>query len=474
MRISDVNKTNWEQIAKATREKLIASQVKLNANVTVCDIDDQIEQIKQLDENLPLYGVCIAVKDNISTQGIRTTASSYILDNYVPVYDATIIQKLKAAGAIIVSKTSMDELGMGGTNLNAYTGKVNNPYNLEHITGGSSGGSAAVVAAGLVPIALGTDTGDSIRKPAHYCGLVGLKPTYGRISRYGVIPYASSLDHVGFFTTTVKDSAKMLEITAGRDNLDMTSLCTEVEAFSNAQSSVKGKKIAILKNVQDSIDDQIMLNKFTELCDFLRKEGAIVEEVLFNQNNMNALLPTYLIIANAEATANHANLDGIKFGMQESGDSLEEIMTNTRTKGFSTQVRTRFLMGEHSLDTENQERIFRKAQKVRRVIVDELNEKLAQYDALLSLAASSPAPTPASLKEQEQLSDKHLVAENNMLLGNFSGYPSISIPLGFKNELPFGISLLTKAQEEMMLFEVGLKIEEFSNLSGVTKGGNIE
>lgn len=471
MKITDITKDNWETIALQTKENLLKSQSELNANVTICDLQQQIENLKTMSSDLPLYGVCIAVKDNISTKGIRTTASSYILDDYVPVYDATIIEKLKKAGAIIVSKTSMDELGMGGTNINAYTGKVNNPYNLNHITGGSSGGSAAVVAAGIVPVALGTDTGDSIRKPASYCGLVGLKPTYGRISRYGVIPYASSLDHVGFFTTTVKDSAKMLEITAGRDDLDMTSLNAEVEQFSNAVANVKNKKIAIIKNVQDNIDDEIMLNKFQELCEYLKQEGAIVEEITFNQNNMNALLPTYLIIANAEATANHANLDGIKFGIQEKGNTLEEIMINTRTKGFSKQVRTRFLMGEYSLDTENQERIFRKAQKVRRVIVDELNEKLKDYDAILTLASASTAPTIEDLSNRDQLSNTHLISENSMLLGNFSGYPSISVPIGFKDELPFGISLLTKAKTEMELFEIALKIEEFSNLAGITKGG---
>lgn len=466
MEINDIRLENFIEKALETKKKLEESQSLYNASVTICDIESQIEELKMKDANLALYGVCIGVKDNINTKGIKTTASSRILDNYVPIYDATIVKKLKEAGAIIASKTSMDELGMGGTNLNAYTGRTYNPYDLSRITGGSSGGSAALVAAKILPVALGTDTGDSIRKPASYCNVVGLKPTYGRISRFGVIPYASSLDHVGFFTTTVKDSALMLKITAGRDDLDATTLFDEVMDYTKIEGNVKGKKIAILQNVQDCIDNEVMLKQFDDLLNYLENQGAEVEKIYFDERNLKALLPTYFIIANAEASANHSNLDGIKFGVQEEGNSLEEIMIHTRTKGFSKQVRTRFLMGSYSLDSDNQEFIFKKAQRVRRVIVDELREKLKDYDALLCLAASSTAPTPESLLEQEELSSKYLIADNNMLLGNFSGYPSITIPLGFDQGLPFGISLMSNAKREDLLFEIGLKIEEFSKVKG--------
>lgn len=466
MKISDINIENFEEKALEIQKKLEETQSLYNANVTICDVKSQIKELKMKNKDLPLYGVCIGIKDNINTKGIRTTASSRILDNYIPIYDATIIKKLKEAGAIIVSKTSMDELGMGGTNLNAYTGRTYNPYDVTRITGGSSGGSAALVAADIVPVTLGTDTGDSIRKPASYCNLVGLKPTYGRISRFGVIPYASSLDHVGFFTNTLADSALMLSLTAGRDDLDATSLFDEVIDYTKITGNVQGKKIAILQNVQDCIDNELMINQFDNLVHYLQSQGAIVEKVYFDERNLKALLPTYLIIANAEASANHSNLDGIKFGMQEEGNTLEEIMVNTRTKGFSKQVRTRFLMGAYSLDTDNQEFIFKKAQRVRRVIVNELNEKLSGYDALLCLAASSVAPTPETLVNQEELSSKYLIAENNMLLGNFSGYPSVTIPLGFEGHLPFGVSLLSHAKREDLLFEIGLKIEEFSTKKG--------
>jgi len=388
------------------------AQKKLNAIVTFIDPSEQIEAVKKMDESLPLYGVPIAIKDNFNTKGIRTTASSRILDNYVPIYDATVIKKLKDAGAILFAKTSMDELGMGGTNLNAYTGKVNNPYDVNRISGGSSGGSAALVAEGVVPVAMGTDTGDSIRKPAAYCGIVGFKPTYGRISRYGVIPYASSLDHVGFFTTCIKDAARMLQVCAGRDDHDMTSSYEKIEEYEkNLNSDIRGKKIAILDNVMNSIEDQRIVDNFNEVIEKLEKRGAIVERVSMDETLLQTLLPVYLIIANAEACANHSNLDGVRFGMREEGHDLEEIMINSRTKGFSSAVRKRFVLGSYSLFVENQEKLFRKAQKVRRVIVDEYKKILEQYDCVIASAAPTVAPHPED-SVGEKMSDTYLVAEN--------------------------------------------------------------
>ncbi|MEG0274543.1 MAG: amidase, partial [Longicatena sp.] len=203
----------------------------MNAVVNFIDTQEQIKELDSIDKDALLYGVPVVLKDNINTAGIPTTASSRILNNYVPIYNAHIVDKLKAAGAIFVAKASMDELGMGGTNKNAYTGKVNNPWDTTRISGGSSGGSAVLVASGATPLAIGTDTGDSIRKPAAYNGIIGMKPTYGRISRYGIIPYASSLDHVGYFTTSMKDAAVALEVLAGRDDRDMTSSYKEVENY---------------------------------------------------------------------------------------------------------------------------------------------------------------------------------------------------------------------------------------------------
>ena len=464
MRYSDCNKTLRENVMKSY-ELASASQEKLNAVVTFADVEKQIEETIQ-DETLPLYGKPVAVKDNISTKGIRTTASSRILDNYVPVFDAAVVEKLKAAGATIICKTSMDELGMGGTNLNAYTGKVNNPYDLSRISGGSSGGSAALVAAGVVPMALGTDTGDSIRKPASYCGVVGFKPTYGRISRYGVIPYASSLDHVGFFTTCVEDACVTLKCLAGRDDRDMTSSYEPVGEYDkNLNSDLNGKKIAVLDNVLSSIKDERIVNEFHQLMKKLEDRGAVIVHVTMDENLLQTLLPVYLIIANAEACANHSNLDGVRFGMREEGNDLEEIMINSRTKGFSGAVRKRFVLGSYSLFTENQEKLFRKAQKVRRVIVDSYTSILKDCDCIVAPAAATVAPHENDSVD-EKMSDTYLVAENHMILGNMAGTPSLTLPYTFIDGLPVGVNVSAKAFDEQTVLNVAKAIEEETQLEG--------
>lgn len=445
-------------------EKAKAYQDTLNAVVTFYELDEQLSELKNICDEAPLYGVPIVLKDNVNTKGVRTTASSRILDNYVPVYDAHIVKKLKEAGAVFIAKASMDELGMGGTNINAYTGKVNNPWNVDRISGGSSGGSAVLTASGVVPIAIGTDTGDSIRKPAAYNGVIGLKPTYGRISRYGIIPYASSLDHVGFFANAIEDAAKTLRVIAGRDDQDMTSSYEVVPNYEEAlNSDIKGKKIAVFDNVLDAINNQDILDNFKSLCMKLEQRGAILEHVSLDDKLMNALVPVYFIISNAEATANHSNLDGIRFGKRELGETMEDIMIHTRTKGFSSYVRKRFVIGSYSLFEENQDKLLRKAQKVRRLIVEELAQVLQSYDVLLAPATGSVAPLEGDSSE-EKLSKTYLVAENHMVLGNFSGYPSITIPAGFVEGMPIGINMSAKPFCEQTLFNIGLAIEEETGL----------
>lgn len=467
MRIKDCNNRDLSFI-KEVDERIHKSQDKLNAVVTFCDVDEQLKDYHAEDTAL-LKNVPVILKDNVNTKGTRTTASSRILDNYVPVYDATIVKKLRATGAVFMAKASMDELGMGGTNLNAYTGKVNNPWDLKRITGGSSGGSAALVAAGLVPLAIGTDTGDSVRKPAAYCGVIGLKPTYGRISRYGIIPYASSLDHVGLFTTNVEDAAIALEVLSGRDDHDMTSSQKPVENYKELlNSDLNGKTIGIIQNVQSAIQNEAITASFDALVKKLEEKGAKVVSVEFDQDLMNTLLPTYYVISNAEATANHSNLDGIRFGMREEGDDLTSIMINSRTKGFSAEVRKRFVIGSYSLFVENQEKIFRKAQRVRRKIVEHLDEKLEQCDILLASAAGGIAPYPED-SFGDKLSATHLVAENHMLLGNFSGYPSITVPSDMVENMPIAVNLLGKAFDEVTVLSVAKAIEEICAQDDVCK-----
>lgn len=464
MQIKDVIRT--DEFLKANLQQLEAINKSLNAIVSFADLDQSIAAAND-DNDALLYKVPVVLKDNITTKGLKTTGSSNILDNYVPVFDATVTKKIQAAGGIIMGKASMDELGMGGTGLNAHTGAVHNPYDLKRITGGSSSGSAAVVASGCTPLSIGTDTGDSIRKPAALCGVVGVKPTYGRISRYGVIPYASSLDHVGYFTTSVEDAALALEVLAGRDELDMTSSFEPVKAYRELlNGDLASKRIGIIDNVE--IKDSQVQACFDDLIKKMEANGALIEKVHFNEKLMKALLPVYLIISNAEATSNHSNLDGIRFGKRVDGNDLDEIMTNSRSQGFSNYVKKRFIIGSYSLYTDNQEVIFRKAQKVRRLIVDELKNKLVNFDALIAMAAVDIA------NKQEDCNAMHFTAENevnenHLVLANFSGYPSMTLPCGFKDGMPLGVNLLCKPFDEELMFNIAKGIEDITGLKGIVK-----
>lgn len=459
------NSENVESRILEAAEKAHEAHEKLNAVVTFIDPAEQISNLNEYKEGL-MYGVPVALKDNVNTKGIRTTASSRILDNYVPVYDATIVKKLREAGAVFVAKTSMDELAMGGTNLTAATGPVLNPYDTTCISGGSSGGSAVLVAEGVVPMAIGTDTGDSIRKPASYCNIVGFKPTYGRISRYGIIPYSSSLDHVGTFTRTVKDAALSLEVLAGRDDLDMTSSNLPVEHYLDAvKGEVAGKKIAVIKNIIDAIENQETLKCFENVVNGLKAKGAIVEEVEMNQQLLRAILPTYFLIANCEATANHSNLDGLRFGNRKEADSSEGIMMKTRTEGLCAYVRKRFVIGSYGLFVENQERLFRQAQRVRRLICEDVDRVLNEYDAFIAPASANGAPK-VDAPAMDQMSDAYLIAENHMALGNFTGYPSITVPMGMTGGMPVGVNLTGRAFEEGELLNIAQAIEDLMNKAG--------
>lgn len=433
----------------------------LNAMITFMDPKEQVESLPASGK---LRGVPIVLKDNVSTKGTRTTAGSRILSNYVPVYDAEIVTKLKQAGAVCIGKASMDELAMGGTNTTCFTGAAHNPWDTRRMTGGSSGGSAALVASGVVPVAIGSDTGDSVRKPAAFNGVVGVKPTYGRISRYGIVPYASSLDHVGYFTGNVEDACVTLEVLAGRDERDMTSSLRPVEEYcAHLNSDMHGKKIAILSNVLEGIENQDTKDQFYALVEKLRSRGAVVEEYSFNEDLMKAILPTYFIIANCEATSNHSNLDGIRFGVREEGKDMQEIMTNSRTKGFGPLIRRRFVIGSYGLFEENQEKVFRKAQKVRRLIVKAMNTCFRDYDAILAPASGDIAPLLEENKV-ETLSDEHLIAENYMAMANFSGSPSMTVPMGFHEGCPLGVNLTCKAWDEQTMFDVAKAIEEETGL----------
>lgn len=436
-------------------------QQRLNAFVTITK-EEALAKLEgfQFDEKNWLSGIPFVAKDNYSTKGIKTTASSRMLEHYVPIYNAHVIDLLNEKACIMIGKSSMDELAMGGTNKSALTGPVGNPYDVSRIAGGSSGGSAAIVGSGLIPFALGSDTGDSIRKPAGYCGVIGFKPTWGRISRYGVIPYASSLDHVGAFTRSVEDMAIVIEAMSGRDDRDMTSSNRPVEAYyDHLTSDIQDKKIAVIKNVYDQISNSEIKENFDHMIDLYRKMGCTVDFVEYDETLLKAMLPTYTIIANSEATSNHACLDGVKYGTRVDAATPDEVMIASRTNGFGAHIKRRFILGNLALATHNQEKMFRKAQRVRRLIVEGLNRIYDQYDLILGPTAGHVA---ARIEEEEtdRLTDEYLILENHLVLGNFAGTPSLTLPCGFVDEMPIGINIMGKLFEEQTVLNAAYALEK--------------
>ncbi len=426
--------------------------------------ENAIKMAKELNEpeidNL-LWGIPFAIKDNISTKGIPTTASSDILKDYVPIYNATIIDKLIAKKAIPLAKVTLDELAMGGTGATGHLGRTTNPYDIkgEHQIGGSSCGSAAVVASGIVPFALGSDTGDSIRKPASYAGLVGLKPTWGRISRFGLFPFTPSLDSLGFFTRSVEDSAIILNAVAGYDKLDFTSSKVKVDNYlEDLNKPLKGIKIAVIKEILDSVSDTNIKNKFNETLKLYQDSGATINYVNVDHKLLQTLFPTYYIISCAEATSNNANLDGVKFGLNIEGESYNESLIKTRSKGFSERIKRRFVIGSFSLMAENQKELYLRATKNRHKIVDVINNILKDNDVIYLPA--SPTVAPKFDNKVDQLQDEYLIADNYMVIANFAGLPSLTIPTGFIDNLPFGFNLTGRAFEEKKLFNIAKALED--------------
>ncbi len=420
-----------------------------------------------------LNGIPYALKDNISTKGILTTASSNILKDYIPLYDATVYKKLKDSGAVLMGKTVLDELAMGGTGTTGHTGIVRNPWNKDRMIGGSSAGSAASVALGIVPFAIGSDTGDSIRKPAAYGGVVGYKPTYGRISRYGLFSFASSLDHVGVFARSVKDISYVMDIVKGHDDKDMTSLPDEdISYVSLLDNDVSGKKLFYIKEAVeiDNGNNELkeIISNFNGVIDKCRKLGMIVEEVSFGKDLLEAIYPVYNVISCAEATSNNSNLTGIPFGNRVDGKNVNDIMMRTRTNGFSELIKRRFVIGSYVLQKENQEKLFLNACRVRRLIVNRMNELFDKYDGLIMPTSGDIAPLFD--KASDKLSDEYLILGNHLVIGNFGGFPSISIPSGFVNDMPVSVNITGRAKEDYLVLNMANKIEELLGCKGMVTG----
>ena len=435
----------------------------------ICE-KEAIEFAKTLgepEEDNLLWGIPYLLKDNFSTKDIPTTASSNILKNYVPVFDATVVTKLKAKKAILIGKTTLDELAMGGTGTSGHLGITYNPYDAkkERLCGGSSCGSAAGVSSCITPFSIGSDTGDSVRKPASFNGLVGIKPTWGRISRYGLFSFANSLDHVAYFTRSVEDSAIILNALAGRDDRDMTSSYEKVENYVDFLPT-KGSKIAVIKEIIDSVHDEFYVKKFYEFIDNLKAQGYVVDVVSMDEKLLRAVLPVYFVISCAEAGSNNANLDGIKFGVRKDGNSYDEIMKNSRSEGFGELIKRRFILGSFALFAENKDDLFFRAQKARRLIVDAYNKILSEYDAVL--APSAPSIAPKFTDSSEKLSSNYLIADNHLAIQNFAGLPSLTLPLCFENGMPIGINITTKIFEERKIFSICRDFEEIIGLKNVS------
>ena len=436
---------------------------KLNTYITEC-FDEALISAKNFDKkrdyNGLLAGVPIAVKDLFCTKNVKTTAGSKILHNFIPTYESTVTNKLWEQGAFLLGKLNCDEFAMGSSNETSFFGNVVNPFGDKLVPGGSSGGSASALAAELTPATIGTDTGGSIRQPASFTGTVGLKPTYGRCSRWGIVAFASSLDQAGPMTNNVEDCALLLQAMSGYDSKDSTSVNTKVDNyFSKLTDKVKGLKIGIPKeyrvdNMPKEIDE--LWKKGIE-C--LKDAGAIVKNISL-PNTMYAL-PAYYIVAPAEASSNLARYDGVKYGHRAQGKNLIEMYENTRSEGFGDEVKRRILIGTYVLSSGYYDAYYLKAQKVRQLIKNDFDKAFDKVDAILT-----PSTPSSAFKIGDKTEDPVSMYLNDIFTVpvNLSGLPAISVPAGYdKNNLPLGLQLIGKPFDEQTILNLSLAIEKRVN-----------
>ena len=453
-------KITSDELVKEALEKSKEVQKKYNAFVTIIDDAKGV----QVSDNL-LSGIPFGVKDNYSTKGILSTGSSNTLKDYVPFFDATAYKNLKDAGAVMVNKTVMDEFGMGGTGTTGHTGIVRNPWNPSRMCAGSSAGSACAVASGVYPYALGSDTGDSIRKPAAYCGIVGYKPTYGMISRYGLFAFASSMDHCGVLTRSVKDAAIVVDTMKGIDPNDMTSWdSSNIHLFNSCTGNIKGKKLCFIKELCDidnykNPSDELKehLKNFMDTLEICRKIGITIEEVSVDQKLLNALPSVYVVLSCAEATSNLSNMTGLIFGPRGEGETYIDVIKDHRTKGFSPLIKRRFVIGSYVLQAENKDRYFNNAQRVRRLLVDTWKEILNKYDGVILPVGVGPAKHLDGSKDI--LDDSTAPLDEHLQVSNFGGFPSITIPNGFVNDMPVGINITGKCYDDENILNIAYALE---------------
>jgi len=451
-----------EEVTKSFIDRSKKSK-KLNAYITEC-FDEALKSSKNFDKKKDykglLSGVPIAVKDLFCTKNVKTTAASKILHNFIPSYESTVTSNLWSQGAFLLGKLNCDEFAMGSSNETSFFGNVKNPYGEKLVPGGSSGGSASALASGLTPATIGTDTGGSIRQPASFTGTVGLKPTYGRCSRWGIVAFASSLDQAGPMTINVEDCALLLQAMSGYDSKDSTSVNKKVENYSsNLTEKIKGLKIGIPKeyrvdNMPADIDDL-----WKKGIEYLKDAGAIIKNITL-EHTMYAL-PAYYIVAPAEASSNLARYDGVKYGHRARGKNLIEMYENTRSEGFGNEVKRRILIGTYVLSSGYYDAYYLKAQKVRQLIKNDFDKAFKDVDAILT-----PSTPGSAFKIGDKSNDPVSMYLNDIFTVpvNLSGLPAISVPAGYdKNNLPLGLQLIGKAFDEQTLLNLSLAIEKRAN-----------
>ncbi len=440
-------------------EKLDA---KLNSLITI-NSDLALQRAAEADRQLakgeanPLCGVPYIHKDIFCTQGIRTSCASRMLHDFIAPYDATVTERLNRCGMVMLAKSNMDEFAMGSSNETSFYGPTLNPWNLERVPGGSSGGSAAAVAARLAPFATGTDTGGSIRQPASLCGVTGLKPTYGRVSRYGMVAFASSMDQAGPMTQTAEDAALVLEAMAGFDDKDSTSLDTPCPAFSaDLGASIKGMRIGIPQEFLAQGLDPLVAERLQQAIKIYESMGAVIKEI--SLENSPLAVPVYYVVACAESSSNLARYDGVRYGYRcQDAKDLQDLYRRTRSEGFGQEVKRRILMGTYVLSAGYYDAYYLKAQKVRQLISQDFAAAFQEVDLILG----PTTPTPA-FKVGEKMEDPVTMYLNDIytIPANLAGLPAISLPMGFVNQLPVGLQLVANHLQEALMLNAAYQYQQ--------------
>ena len=432
---------------------------KLNAFITV-DYEGarkkaiELENI-EIDKNNLLFGIPIAIKDNIMVKDLRCTCASHILENFVSIYDASVIKLIKENNMIIIGKTNMDEFAMGSTSETSYFGPPINPWNKDKVPGGSSGGSAVSVASGITPLALGSDTGGSIRQPASFTGIVGMKPTYGRVSRFGLVAFASSLDQIGPMTRNVYENALLLNAISKYDEKDLTSFETKEDFTRLIGEDIKGMKIAIPNYFVGDVVSEKVVERIKKIVKFLEEKGCSVSYV--DINNIDKAVILYQIIAMGEASSNLARFDGIRYGLKEDAKTLEELYKKTRSKGFGTEVKRRIMVGSYILSGENAKTYYNKALEIRDDLKKSFDNIFKEYDLIIG-PASSRVAYDLNLNNDDPL--KCFMDDILVMHANMGGFPSLSLPVGLIDKMPIGMQIMGKQFDEALIYKLASFIEK--------------